>query len=72
MYYDNDKLNEYRNKTFQFKHDTCIYTVKDIYLDPASKDLYHLFLHCPYCGTTIKICLRTENDVIKWLGGEKK
>lgn len=72
MYYDNDKLNEYKNAELQLKHDTCVYTVDSIYIDPASQDLYHLFLHCTYCGKPIKLCVKTENNIIKWLGGENK
>lgn len=53
------------------KHDDCIYTVDSIYLDPASKDLYYLFLHCSYCGKPIKLCVRTEENIVKWLGGAK-
>ena len=52
-------------------HETCIYKVDSIYFDNASKDLYHLFLHCDYCGKPIKLCVRTENDIVKWLGGKQ-
>jgi len=69
---DNDKLNECKNKDFQLKHDTCVYIVDGIYLDPAGEDLYHLLLHCTYCGKPIKLCVRTENKIINWLGGENK
>lgn len=71
MYYDNDNLNEYKNKEFQLKHDTCLYVVDHIYIDPATANLYHLFLHCDWCGKPIKLCVRTENDVVSWLGGKK-
>ena len=56
----------------ELKHDSHIYIVDSIYLDNASKDLYHLFLHCDYCGKVNKLCVRTENNIIKWLGGKKK
>lgn len=55
----------------ELKHDTHIYTVDSIYFDKATKDLYHLFLHCTYCGKVTKLCVRTENNIIKWLGGAK-
>lgn len=54
----------------EVKHETCLYVVDHIDLDPASTNLYHLFLHCDYCGKPIKLCVRTENDIIKWLGGK--
>ena len=53
------------------KHNTCLYVIDNIYLDPASKNLYNLFLHCDYCGKPIKLCIRTENDIVNWLGGKK-
>lgn len=68
MYYDNDKLKDYI-PIMKLKHETCIYKVDTIVLDNASKDLYHLFLHCDYCGKTIKLCVRTPNNIINWLGG---
>lgn len=55
----------------KIKHQTCLYVVDHIYIDTAGKDLYHLFLHCDYCGKPIKLCVKTENNVVNWLGGIK-
>ena len=55
----------------KIKHETCLYVVDHIYIDQAATNLYHLFLHCDYCGKPIKLCVRTENNVVDWLGGKK-
>ena len=56
----------------EVKHQTCLYVVDSIYLDQASTNLYHLFLHCEWCGKPIKLCVKTENNIVNWLGGAKK
>ena len=52
-------------------HEACLYIIDHIYIDQAAANLYHLFLHCDYCGKPIKLCVKTENDVVNWLGGKK-
>ena len=51
------------------EHNTCLYKVDHIFLDQANYNLYTLFLHCKLCGKPIKLCVETENDIVKWLGG---
>ncbi len=58
-------------KRIIIKHETHLYKVDHIYLDPASTNLYHLFLHCEICGEPIKLCVKTETNIIDWLGGLK-
>lgn len=55
----------------EIPHTEHLYRVDDIYFDQASTNLYNLFLHCEWCGKPIKLVVRTENDVINWLGGKK-
>jgi hypothetical protein len=55
----------------EIKHQDCLYVVDHIYIDPADTNLYHLFLHCEWCGKPIKLTVKTENDIVNWLGGKK-
>lgn len=53
----------------ELKHKDHLYVVDHIYLDQATTNLYNIFLHCELCGEPIKLIVKTENNIINWLGG---